>query len=63
MSTVDGTEIVQLYFKDKVCKILMSVRNLLDFKRVAISANESKNVVFEIDPEKLGYYDRIATIV
>ena len=57
-SAVDGEEIVQLYFKDKICKILTPVRNLLDFKRVKISAGESIKVNFEIDPETLGYYDK-----
>ena len=57
-SAVDGVEIVQLYYKDKVCKILTPVRNLLDFKRVEIGAGESKTVSFEVDPETLGYYDR-----
>ncbi len=57
-SEVDGTEIVQLYYKDKICKILTPVRNLLDFKRVKILAGERKSVVFEIDTERLGYYDR-----
>lgn len=57
-SEVDGVEIVQLYYRDKICKILTPVRSLLDFKRVALSAGESKTVSFEIDPEKLGYYDR-----
>jgi beta-glucosidase len=55
---VDGEEIVQLYFKDKICKILTPVRNLLDFKRVKIKAGESVKVSFEIDPETLGYYDK-----
>ena len=57
-SKVDGVEVVQLYYKDKICKILTPVRNLLDFKRVEISAGESKKVAFEIDVEKLGYYDK-----
>ena len=53
-----GDEIVQLYFKDKVCKMLTPVRSLLDFKKVSLNAGETKKVVFEIDSEKLGYYDR-----
>ena len=57
-SRVDGEEIVQLYFKDKICKILTPVRNLLDFKRVKIAAGESVKVSFDIDPETLGYYDK-----
>ena len=56
-SKVDGEEIVQLYFKDKVCKILTPIRTLIDFKKVAIPAGESKRVSFIVDTEKLGYYD------
>ena len=56
-STVDGEEIVQLYFKDKVCKILTPVRTLLDFKRVYVPANQSRAVEFEISTEQLGYYN------
>ncbi len=33
VSAVDGEETVQLYFKDKICKMLTPVRSLLDFKR------------------------------
>ena len=57
-SGVDGEEIVQIYFKDKVCKILTPVRTLLDFKRVAIPSGKTCKVAFEIDTEKLGYFDR-----
>ena len=57
-SVFDGEEIVQLYFKDKVCKILTPIRSLLDFKKVKISAGKTSNVVFTIDTERLGYYDR-----
>lgn len=53
-----GEEIVQLYFKDKICKILTPVRTLLDFKKVTIPAGESREVIFEVDTEKLGYYDK-----
>ena len=57
-SEVDGEETVQLYFKDKVCKILTPIRTLLDFKKVIIRSGAKEKVVFEIDTEKLGYYDR-----
>ena len=55
---VDGEETVQLYFKDKICKILTPVRTLLDFKKTRISAGERCKVTFTVDVEKLGYYDR-----
>ena len=55
---VDGLEVVQLYFKDKVCKILTPIRTLLDFKKILISAGQTRKVTFIIDTEKLGYYNR-----
>ena len=58
LGKMQGDEIVQLYFKDKICKILTPVRTLLDFKKVTIPAGESREVVFEVDTEKLGYYDK-----
>ena len=57
-SNVDGIETVQLYFKDKVCKILTPVRSLLDFQRVNVPAGETKKVCFTVDTQKLGYYNR-----
>ena len=57
-SDVEGEEVVQLYFKDKICKILTPIRTLLDFKRVYVPANESRTVEFEISTEKLGYYNQ-----
>ena len=56
-SETDGEEIVQLYFRDKVCKILTPVRTLLDFKRVYVPANQSRAVEFEISTQDLGYYN------
>lgn len=58
VSERDGEETVQLYFKDKICKILTPVRTLLDFKKAQIPAGKAVAVAFEIDTEKLGYYDR-----
>ncbi|MBQ4268679.1 MAG: fibronectin type III-like domain-contianing protein, partial [Clostridia bacterium] len=54
----DGEETAQLYFRDKVCKMLTPIRALIDFKRVQIPAGKTVAVSFEIDTEKLGYYDR-----
>lgn len=57
-SKVNGEEIAQLYFKDKICKILTPVRTLLDFKRIYVPANESRTVEFEIPVQSLGYYNQ-----
>ncbi len=57
-SAVCGVETVQLYFRDKICKMLTPVRSLMDFKQVDIPAGESRTVTFTVDTERLGYYDR-----
>ena len=56
-SETDGKETVQLYFRDKVCKMLTPVRQLIDYKKVAVPAQKNINVTFEITMDKLGYYD------
>ena len=57
VSDTDGTEIVQLYYRDTVCKILRPVRTLLDFKRVPVKRGEKVKVEFTVDTAKLGYID------
>ncbi len=54
---VDGKEVIQLYFKDKVCKILTPVKTLLDYQKIELRAGETKIVEFNIETQKLGYYD------
>ena len=56
-SNTDGTDVVQLYYRDTVCRILRPVRTLIDFKRVNVGAGETARVSFCIDTEKLGYLD------
>ena len=58
VSNTNGEEVVQLYYKDKICKILTPVRTLLDFKRVYVPANASAIVEFEIPVQSLGYYNQ-----
>jgi beta-glucosidase len=53
----DGDEIVQLYINDCVADISRPVKELKGFKRVHLSAGESKDVTFEITPDLLKYYD------
>ena len=54
---VDGIETVQLYFRDKVCKVLTLVRSLIGYERVAINAGGRAVVTFEIPTDRLGYYN------
>lgn len=54
----DGVEIVQLYIRDKFSSVTRPVKELKDFARVPLKAGESKEVVFTITPDKLGFYDK-----
>lgn len=53
-----GIEIVQLYMRDPVASISRPRRELIDFKRIALSPGEDKEVRFQIKPEQLGYLDQ-----
>lgn len=52
-----GDEIVQLYIRDKYCRVARPKMELKDFRRITIEAGKSKVVEFEITPEKLQFYD------
>jgi beta-glucosidase len=53
----DGVEIAQLYIHDLVSSVARPVKELKDFRRVALEAGESQQVEFTITPDKLEYYD------
>lgn len=53
----DGVEIAQLYISDVVSTVARPVKELKDFKRVALKAGESKQVSFIVTPDKLRYLD------
>ena len=57
VSSREGNDVVQLYFKDKVCPILTPIRSLLDFQKVFVPANGSIEVEFALSTNQLGYYD------
>ena len=52
-----GAEVVQLYIHDLVSTSTRPVKELKDYRRVALEPGESKTIVFTITPEKLKYYD------
>ena len=55
--SVDGEEIVQLYIRDVYSTFTRPVKELKDFKRVALKAGESKRVHFTLTPEMLAMLD------
>ncbi|MEP7272387.1 MAG: glycoside hydrolase family 3 N-terminal domain-containing protein, partial [Acidobacteriota bacterium] len=52
-----GDEIVQLYIRDLVGSVTRPVMELKDFRRVSLTAGESREVTFIITPEKLSFLD------
>ena len=52
-----GKEVVQLYIRDIAASRVRPVKELKDFKKVAIAAGESKVVTFTMPAKKLGFYD------
>jgi beta-glucosidase len=53
-----GEEIVQLYLRDKVSSVARPVKELKDFKKIALKSGESKSISFIIDKEKLSFYNQ-----
>ena len=54
---MDGDEVVQLYIRDKVSSATRPVKELKGYKRTHLKVGETKNVIFEITPESLAFYD------
>jgi len=51
-----GEEVVQLYLSDPVASVSRPVRELKDFRRIALQPNESKRVEFTITREQLSFW-------
>jgi beta-glucosidase len=54
---VAGSEVVQLYLRDRSASVVRPIRELKDFQKIALQAGETKRVVFSIDREKLSFYN------
>jgi beta-glucosidase len=54
----DGEEIVQLYLRDLVGSIARPVKELKDFKKIALQTGQSKTIRFTIDKEKLSFFNQ-----
>ncbi|MGO4821972.1 MULTISPECIES: beta-glucosidase BglX [unclassified Flavobacterium] len=52
-----GEEVVQLYIRDKVGSVVRPILELKDFQKIKLNAGESKTVRFNIDKEKLSFYN------
>ncbi len=52
-----GEEVVQLYVRDPVASVVRPVKELKDFQKVRLAPGETRTVRFEIDAEKLSFYN------
>lgn len=52
-----GTEVVQLYVRDRVAPTSRPVRELEGFQRITLAAGERKSVAFSVKANDLGSYD------
>ncbi len=54
---VDGEEVVQLYVSDRIGSVTRPVKELKGFKKVAIPAGESVDVVFKLSDSDLRFHN------
>jgi beta-glucosidase len=52
-----GSEVVQMYIRDRVSSVTRPVRELKGFVKVWLGAGETTTVSMEITPESLAFYD------
>jgi beta-glucosidase len=52
-----GRETVQLYMQDVTASLVCPVRELKDFAKVELDANETKQVEFCLKKQNMGFYD------
>jgi beta-glucosidase len=53
----EGEEIVQLYIKDKYASLIRPILELKDFQKIKLSVGETKTIKFNIDTNKLSFYN------
>ena len=52
---VPGTEIVQLYLRDKYASMTRPVQELQGFRRITLAPQDTKKVVFTVDPSQMAF--------
>lgn len=52
-----GTEVIQMYIRDRVSSVTRPVKELKGFTRVSLDPGETKTVELEITPDLLAFYD------
>jgi beta-glucosidase len=52
-----GSEVVQLYVRDRVSSATRPVKELKAFRRITLEPDEMQGVTFELGEDQLGFYD------
>ena len=52
-----GTEVVQLYVRDKVGSVTRPVKELKGFQRIALQPGETKTITFELPISDLAFWN------
>ena len=58
-----GEDVVQVYARDEVASVGVSVRRLVDFARIAAAAGKSVQLTFTIPSGRLGFHDASMRLV
>jgi beta-glucosidase len=53
----EGTEVVQLYIRDRVSSVTRPVKELKGFRKVRLQPGETITVALDITPDELAFYD------
>lgn len=56
----EGAEVVQLYISDLECSVERPAQELKDFAKVSLAPGETATVKFDIDEDKLKFFDEAA---
>jgi beta-glucosidase len=52
-----GTEVVQMYIRDRVSSVTRPVKELKGFSKITLAPGETKTIALEITAESLAFYD------
>lgn len=55
---MQGTEVVQLYLKDRYASMTRPVMELAGFKRIDLKSGEKQTVTFQIEPSQVAFLDQ-----
>ncbi len=55
--TRDGETVVQLYLRDEAASVVRPVKELKDFRKIALKAGESRQVRFMLDEDRLKFFN------